>query len=302
MNLHNSLHLAAWLGGIHHGPVVDWIQVAPIETAGREDLSFCLDEATAETHAGVLLLKAAVPGRCCICVDDPMLAFILVLERMFPVEQVAGISDDAHIDPGAFIHGTATIHAGVVVMNRCTVGAYTVLFPNVVLYPKTEVGAHCRIHAGAVIGADGFGHHATPEGPRKVPQIGRVVIEDHVEIGANATIDRAFLGETRIGGNTKLDNLVHVGHNSRLGRGVIIAAQAGLSGSVDVGDGVMIGGQAGIVEHTKLGAQARVGAQSGVLRDVDTGQSVLGSPAEPAMRMKRIYAALRAGSSPAKED
>jgi UDP-3-O-[3-hydroxymyristoyl] glucosamine N-acyltransferase len=167
------------------------------------------------------------------------------------------------------------------------------LFPNVVLYPNTQIGADCRIHAGTVIGADGFSYHPTAEGLRKVPQIGRVVIEDGVEIGANSTIDRAFLDETRIGQGSKIDNQVHIGHNAILGRSVVIAAQTGLAGSVTIGDGALLGGQVGVVEHTHIGKESRVGAQSGVNKDVDDGQTVLGTPAEPAMKMKRIYAALR---------
>ena len=137
------------------------------------------------------------------------------------------------------------------------------------------------------------------QGAGAVPgdELGRLD-EDHVEIGANATVDRAFLGETRIGTGTKIDNLVHVGHNSRLGKGVVIAAQTGLSGSVTVGDHAVMGGQVGVVEHTHIGAGARIGAQSGVTRDVEDGASVLGTPADAAMKMKRLYARLRQAKDP----
>jgi len=209
------------------------------------------------------------------------------------VEHGGFIAPSASVDPSAFIHATATIHPGAVIMADCVIGENTVIFPNVVLYPGTQVGEGCRIHAGSVIGADGFSYHPTPNGPVKVPQIGRVIIESGVEIGANTTIDRAFLAATVIGKNSKLDNLVHVGHNCTLGEAVIIAAQSGLSGSVRVDDGSIMGGQVGIIEHITVGSNARIGAQSGVSRHVDPGQTVLGTPAEPAMKMKRIYAALR---------
>ena len=178
-------------------------------------------------------------------------------------------------------------------MEGCHIGAHSVLFPNVVLYPNTHIGEHCRIHAGSVIGSDGFSYHPTKDGLTKVPHIGRVVIEDGVEVGANSTIDRAFLTETLVGSNSKIDNLVHIGHNTRLGSTVVIAAQSGISGSVTIGNGALMGGQVGIVEHTTIGDGAKIGAQSGVSRDVGENISVLGTPAEPAMQMKRIYAALR---------
>jgi len=289
----SSLLLAEWLDGDHHGAEVLWTDLATLDTASPTDVSFTERQLDSPCEAGVLLARAPVEGRTSITVKDPKLAFIQLIKRLFHVEQPAGVSTDAHIDPGAFVHATATVHAGAVVMEGCEIGPHSVLFPNVVLYPRTAVGARCRIHAGAVIGADGFSYHPTAEGLVKVPQVGRVVIEDDVEIGANSTIDRAFLGETRVGRHSKLDNLVHIGHNCQLGASVVIAAQAGLSGSVSAGEGVQIGGQAGVVEHTKLGARARVGAQSGVLRSVPDGETVLGTPAETAMRMKRIYASLR---------
>ena len=289
----HSIALAEWLGGQHHGPETTWSDVAGIEDATPTSLCFVEGQMPSECAAGILLTHSPIEDRCCIVVDDPKRAFIHVLEAMFHVEHLRGIHPKAEIDPSAFVHATATIHAGVVIMERCSVGAGTVLYPNVVLYPKTEVQERVRIHAGSVIGADGFGYHPSPQGVVKIPHIGRVVIENDVEIGANCTVDRAFLHETRIGAGTKIDNLVHIGHNNRLGKQVIIAAQTGLSGSVTVGDGVVMGGQIGVVEHTNIGDGARIGAQSGVLRNVQENETVLGTPAEPAMKMKRMYAALR---------
>jgi UDP-3-O-[3-hydroxymyristoyl] glucosamine N-acyltransferase len=267
--------------------------VSTLASAGDEDLAFSEGAPPAECDAAVLLCTAPVEGCCCITTDDPKLAFIRVLEEMFHVEHVGRVDPGAAIEPSATVHKTAILCPGVVVMSGCTIGARSVLFPNVVLYPNTQVGADCRIHAGAVIGADGFSYHPCANGLRKVPQIGHVVIEDGVEIGANSTIDRAFLGETRIGQGSKLDNQVHIGHNGVLGRSVIIAAQTGLAGSVTIGDGALLGGQVGVVEHTHIGTKSQIGAQSGVNKNVADGQAVLGTPAEPAMKMKRIYAALR---------
>ena len=293
MSLHDSLALAEWLSGQHHGPKGRWKTVSSIHTASDESLAFSEGSPPPESSAAVLLCTAPVAGKCCIVVDDPKLAFILVLEELFHVEHNGHVDANATVHPSASVHATATLHPGVVVMSGCSIGARTVLFPNTVLYPNTQVGADCRIHAGTVIGADGFSYHPCPDGLKKVPQVGRVVIEDRVEIGANSTIDRAFLDETRIGHDSKIDNLVHIGHNGTLGHSVIIAAQTGLAGSVTIGDGAILGGQVGVVEHTRIGKTSRSGAQSGVSKDVTDGQAVLGTPAEPAMKMKRIYSALR---------
>lgn len=289
----SSLHLADWLGGEHHGDECRWTRLATLDEAGPEDLSFYVGAGTVQSAAGTLLVKHPIPGRTCVVVNDPKLAFIRVIESMFPVEHAAFIHPSAEVDASAFVHATATIHAGVVVMAGCTVGPRSVIYPRAVLYPNTVVGSDCVLHAGCVLGADGFGFHPTADGLVRVPHRGRVVLEDQVEIGANATIDRAFLGETRVGKATKIDNLVHLGHNCRIGEGVVIAAQTGLSGSVKVDDHVVMGGQVGVVEHTHIGKQARIGAQSGVTRDVDPGAAVLGTPADDAMKMKRLYVRLR---------
>ena len=293
---HSSLRLAEWLDGEHHGSERRWTGLATLDDAGPDDVSFYTGKTSVESSAGVVLSTCALPDRTCIIVDDPKLAFILLIERLFPVEHAAFTHHSAEVDESAFVHATATLHAGVVVMAGCTIGPRSVLYPRAVLYPNTIVGADCVLHAGSVLGADGFGLHPTPEGLVRVPHRGRVVLEDHVEIGANTTIDRAFLGDTRIGRGTKIDNLVHIGHNSQLGEGVVIAAQTGLSGSVTVGDHVVMGGQVGVIEHTHIGAGARVGAQSGVTRDVDAGTAVLGTPADNAMSMKRLYVRLRQAS------
>jgi UDP-3-O-[3-hydroxymyristoyl] glucosamine N-acyltransferase len=155
-----------------------------------------------------------------------------------------------------------------------------------------RLGRACRIHANSVIGADGFRYHPGPTGPLRVPQVGGVRLGDEVELGAACTIDRGFLGDTRIGHGCKLDNQVHVAHNCDVGRFVLVAAQTGLAGSCRVGDGVMIGGQVGLADHSVIGAGARIGAQSGVHGEVPAGETYLGTPARPISVMRRIYASL----------
>ena len=293
MKTRSSYTLCEWLSGRHSGPEHEWSGIATLAQASVHDVSFCDDATQADTQAGILLTRIPDEQRTCIVLDDPKLSFILLMQRLFPVEQGGYIAPSATIDSSAFIHATATIHAGTVIMANCHVGAHCVLFPNVVLYPDTHLEEHCIIHAGAIIGADGFSYHPTPNGTVKVPQRGSVRLKSGVEVGANSTIDRAFLGETVIGKDSKLDNLVHIGHNCTLGESVLVAAQTGLSGSVNVGSATLIGGQVGIVEHTTIGPKVRIGAQSGVTRDVEAGETILGTPAEPAMKMKRIYASLR---------
>lgn len=164
--------------------------------------------------------------------------------------------------------------------DNVSVGENCILHPGVKIYHDCKIGNGVTIHAGTVIGSDGFGFAPQPDGSfKKVPQIGNVIIEDNVEIGANATIDRATLGSTLIKSGAKLDNLIQIAHNVEVGHSTVIAAQAGISGSTKIGDGVMIGGQAGIVGHIQLGDGAKVNAQSGVSKSVEAGKAVTGSPA-----------------------
>lgn len=184
----------------------------------------------------------------------------------------------------------AVLMAGCVMGRRVAVGDDTVLYPRVIIYDGTEVGRRVIVHAGAVLGSDGFGY--APEGGQhvKIPHIGRVVIEDDVEIGANTTIDRATLGETRIGAGTKIDNLVQIGHNVTIGRGAIIVAQTGISGSVTIGDGAILAGQVGVKDHVRIGARAMVLARSAVMKDVPDGAVFSGDPARPHRDALRVQA------------
>jgi UDP-3-O-[3-hydroxymyristoyl] glucosamine N-acyltransferase len=190
------------------------------------------------------------------------------------------------IDEDAMIGAHSRIDAGVVIGPGVRIGKRCHLYPRVVVYPGTELGDGVVVHAGAVLGSDGFGYvrdHATGK-YMKFPQQGRLVIEDGVEIGANTTIDRGALEETRIGRGTKLDNLVHVGHNVSVGRNVVIAAQTGVSGSSTIGDGAIVGGQVGIADHVEIGPDAILGAQAGIptgKRIHGPGVVFWGTPARP---------------------
>ncbi|MCB9760490.1 MAG: UDP-3-O-(3-hydroxymyristoyl)glucosamine N-acyltransferase [Alphaproteobacteria bacterium] len=300
--------LAAALGGVHHGPVVALGSLASLLDAGPGQLAYA--ERAPQGEAGCLLIRAPTEGRTCIVVPDPKAAFLDVLDAWHPPRRPApGVHPSAVVEGalgpgcavGPLVHVAATarvgadvvLHAGVVVGACCVVGDGSELHPGVVLYPDTVLGARVLVHANAVLGADGFSFHPTPQGLRKVRHVGRVVVEDDVEIGANTCVDRAFLDETRIGRGAKLDNLVQVGHNTTLGPGTVVAAQTGLSGSVRVGAGVQMGGQVGVVDHVTIGDGARLAAGSKVIRDVPAGEAMLGVPAMPRRRALRVLALVR---------
>ena len=285
--------LAALVGGETAGPAGRFETVAPLDAAGPAHAAYAEGTVPTDCRAGVLLVKAPVPGRCCVVVADPKAAFIVLLAHLFPETHRPGVHPGAHVDPTARLGEGVAIYPGAFVGADCEIGAGTIIFPNAVIYPRTTIGRRCRIHAGAVVGADGFSYHPTAAGLRKVPQVGRVVIGDEVEIGAGATIDRAFLTETRLGDGVKLDNLVHVGHNSQLGRGVIAAAQTGISGSCTIGDFAVLGGQVGIADHAEIGAGAQLGARAAAHGRLAGGQAYLGVPAAPIRLTRRVMAVTR---------
>ncbi|HNC96137.1 MAG TPA: UDP-3-O-(3-hydroxymyristoyl)glucosamine N-acyltransferase [Myxococcota bacterium] len=271
-----------------------WLEtLAPLEEAEAHSLSFLQPLKKTSTKAGLLLAPAPVEGCSTLVCADPLLRLLPLLEAWFPeppatYRQVGG----GMVADGAVIGSGVRLDPGVVVGPGCVIGDQTVLFPNVVLMHGVRLGRACRIHANSVIGADGFRYHPGPTGPLRVPQVGGVLVGNEVELGAGCTIDRGFLGDTRLGDGCKLDNLVHIAHNCVLGKFVIIAAQTGLAGSCRIGDGVQIGGQGGMADHSIVGAGARIGAQSGVHGEVPAGETWLGTPARPISEMRRIYASL----------
>jgi len=247
-----------------------------------------------------------------IHVRDARVAMARVLPLFFPTEPLphgihpsAIIDASAHIDPTAHLGPNCVVGAGVHLGARsvllggnhlgrdCQIGDDSCLYPNVVLYPRTQIGDRVRIHAGTVIGSDGYGYVFDEGRHRKVLQVGNVVIGDDVEIGANAAIDRGALGSTIIGQGTKIDNLVHIAHNVVIGRHCLIMGQVGFAGSTHLADYCVIASQSGIAGHLKLGTQATVGAKSGVMRDIPDGGRVLGIPAWPDKQAKRQIIALQ---------
>lgn len=255
----------------------------------------CSAEAAPHAPQGIAVLVSTRPQA-----DFAVVARLLFPDAVHPVPLTGetGLSPHAFIDASASIEAGAVIEAGVVIGARAAVGRGTVVAPNAVIGANCRIGRDCYIgpsvtiqngligngvliHAGARIGQDGFGYVAGARGPEKIPQIGRVVIQDNVEIGANTTVDRGALGDTVIGEGTKIDNLVQVAHNVQIGRFCIIAGHCGLSGSVTVGDGAMLGGRVGLADHVTVGAGAQVAAASGVMHDVPPGGRWGGIPAQP---------------------
>lgn len=263
--------------------------IAPIDEAGEGQVSFIAqgkyNAAAKVSKASGLISKAVIPGASAtfLIAANPYYAYACAVELFHPpFRPHPGISDKADVHPTAVIGAGATVSAFVSIGEGATVGAGTILFPGVVVGRNVRIGADCRIypktviyddvtvgdrvilHAGSILGSDGFGFAPTPTGYKKIPQVGTVEIGDDVEIGANSTIDRAALGVTRIGRGTKIDNLVQVGHNVIIGTDTVIAAQAGISGSCKVGNRVMIGGQAGLAGHLEIDDGIMLGAKCGV--------------------------------------
>jgi len=312
--------LATELGGVVLGdPDVVIRGVAGIREAQPGDVTFLANSRyegyLQETRATAVICDrtprvAPVP---LLQVDHPYLAFQKAVRLFRPelyqplpgVHPTAVVSPAAHVGEGASIgpHCTveagARIGAGTVLMSGCYVGVQAsvgegcLFYPRVVLREECVVGDRCIVHAGAVLGADGFGFAFDAGRYHKVPQVGNVVVGDDVEIGANTTVDRATTDSTRIGDGTKIDNLVQIGHNVVIGRHCIIVAQVGISGSTELEDFVTVGGQAGIVGHVRLGRGVQVGAQSGVTKSVPTDTKVFGTPASPLQIVKRINAYLQ---------
>jgi UDP-3-O-[3-hydroxymyristoyl] glucosamine N-acyltransferase len=291
---------------------------APADGAKPGDLTFAENEAylaKAEQSAATAILvsrEIKSSNKTLIRVANARVGFAKALPLFFPEPKFAAdihpsavVAASAHVDPSAHIGplcivgeratiGPRTVlEGGNYVGADCLLGEDVRLFPKVVLYANTQVGHRVRIHAGTVIGSDGFGYVFHEGRHLKVPQIGNVIIQEDVEIGANTSIDRAALGSTVIGKGTKIDSLVQVGHNVILGEHNILCGQVGIAGSTKVGSHVTMAGQAGLAGHLKIGNQVTIGAQSGVMNDIPDGQTWLGAPAQPNRQMKRVFIALQ---------
>ena len=209
------------------------------------------------------------------------------------VDATATIGPHVVLERGATVGPRSIVHAGCYIGARARIGADSLLYPNVTLREDCAIGDRVIVHSGAVIGSDGFGFVRDGQIHRKLPQVGNVVVEDDVELGACVTIDRATTGTTRIGAGSKIDNLVQIAHNVQIGRNCLVVAQVGISGSTVLGDDVVLAGQVGIVGHIEIGAGAMIGAKSGVSKSVKAGERLFGYPALPLGQAKRIEASLR---------
>lgn len=200
------------------------------------------------------------------------------------VSETAKIGKDVYIAPFAYVGDNAEVgdntvlHPHVTISSGVKVGSNCIIYANATIYHDCRVGNHCILHAGSVIGADGFGFAPTPDGYEKIPQIGIVILEDHVEIGANTCIDRATMGATIIHSGVKLDNLIQIAHNDEIGSHTVMAAQVGIAGSTKVGEWCMFGGQVGIAGHIHIGNKVNLGAQSGVPGSIKEGSNLIGTP------------------------
>lgn len=292
---------------------------APLDKAGPSDLAFVADAAmlvsAPESKAGCLLAPRGTEGLfkdfpgTMVFTKNPKYAFMLALRlvekeaRPLPrpgihaaayVSPTARLSEGVHVGPFAVIEDGASVGTGAVIDAQCyvgrnaKVGARSRLYPGVKLMDACEVGIDVIIHAGVVIGSDGYGYISPRGVHEKIPQLGKVIIEDSVEIGANTAIDRAALEVTVIGAGTKIDNLVHIAHNVKIGKNCLIIAQAGIAGSTTIGNGAIIAGQSGISDHLTIGDNTVVMGRTGVMASLPPNQIVFGHTARPRMQAMKI--------------
>ena len=291
--------------------------VANIETASAGEIVYFADPsyvialAASKCGACVTSEKFAekVPGCAVMVAANPRAAFAVIAAAFYPDPAASSFTQNGPIAADAVLGAGCAIAPGAVIGAKAVIGEGTVIGANAVIGPGVVIGNECRIganttlsfcligngviiHPGVQIGQDGFGFVATSTGHKKVPQLGRVIIHDDVEIGANTTVDRGTAGDTVIGAGTKIDNLVQIAHNVEIGARCIIIALAGLAGSCRIGDGVVIGGQVGVADHVEIGEGTQIGAQSGVMRNIGPGEVLLGSPTRPIRQFWREVAAL----------
>ena len=300
--------------------------VAPLDLAGPGSLTFLDNPRYAATLSTTRATACLVPARyaervpsgtVALVAAEPYRAIAVVAGRVYPDAMrpgslfgTVGVSPAALVHPDAALEPDVTIDPGAVIGPRAAIGAGTVVGPNAVVGPDVKIGRNCAIganasvvhalvgdrvilHAGVRVGQDGFGFAMGRDGHLKVPQIGRVVLQDDVEVGANTAIDRGSNRDTVVGEGTKIDNLVQIGHNVSIGRHCVIISQTGISGSTSLGDYAVTGGQVGLAGHLTIGAGAQIGAKSGVMNDVPAGERWFGIPAQAAREQFRLHATLK---------
>lgn len=311
--------LAEAVGGELRGPGERVVRgVAPLESAGPEELSFVANPRYLPylqgTQAGAVLVPPSLRDRvpapvAAVVVKDPHLALYRLLPLLYPrparepgvhptavIDPTATVGRGVSVGPYAVVEAQARLEDGcsigahAVIGRRCRVGEESVIHPQATLYPDVVVGRQCVVHSGARVGKEGFGFVWHEGGHRRVEQVGGCVLEDEVEVGCNSTVDRGSIGDTVVGAGTKIDNLVHLGHNVRTGKHAILIAQVGVSGSTTIGDGAILAGQVGVGGHLQIGAGARVGAQAGVTADIPAGATYSGYPARPHREALRAQA------------
>lgn len=316
-----ALDIAQLVGGHLVGEEgVEVRNVAPVYRAGPQDVTFLANKRYVELLTrdgpGVLLVSEELASlvqsaRAKVIVEDPHAALLQLLPRLYPprprtpgIHPTAVIGRGARLGAGVEIGPWVTIGDGATVGERVTIGAHCslgpgvvvgddcTLLPRVTLYSGSVLGKRVMVHSGAVIGSDGFGYVQQQGRHLKIPHVGRCIIEDDVEIGANTTIDRGSVDDTVVGAGTKIDNLVQIGHNVRIGRLCLIMAQVGVAGSVRIGDGCILAGQVGVSGHLEIGDGARLAAQAGVISDIPPGETWSGYPARPHREALRAQAAL----------
>jgi len=309
--------------------------IAPLDRASPGDLSFMQSpkylSQFAATQAGICLttekFAAEAPAHVAVLVTPaPYRAFVAVAQKLYPgamrpssLFEASGVSPSALVHPSARLESGVTIDPAAVIGPRAEIGAGTVIAPGAVIGPDVRIGRGCAIgagativhaligdrvivHAGVRIGQDGFGYLPGAAGHGKVPQVGRVIIQDGVEIGANSTVDRGAIRDTVIGEGSKIDNLVQIAHNVEIGRHCVLAAYTGISGSCSIGDYVMMGGRVGVTDNITIGAGAMIAAGSGVMSNIPPGEKWGGAPAQPARDWLKANAALRRLARRGKDD
>lgn len=313
--------IAARVGGLVEGDADRQVTgLSAIEAAGPGDLTMVLDEerarwldkSSATAALAPLGLALSAPRTSLVRVENPRLALAVIAPLLVPEELPepglaatadihpdAVLGEDVYVGPhavigrGAIVGDDTYIDALTLVAAGATIGRSCRIGPSCTISGNVRIGDRVRLYSGARLGTDGFGYTPGPSGLVKVPQVGRCLIGDDVEIGANTTVDRGALGDTVIGSGTKIDNLVMIAHNVRIGRDCIIVGQAGLGGSAQLGDGVQLGGQVGIADHVSIGDGTRISAQSGVFRDMPAGGAYFGSPALPQREALRAVSGLQ---------